>query len=235
MIEDSGREKFTKIIQKAFLSSKIKNSIHHPGPDARFDWPLQLRATTVNHPVRLLTDPGAVAAYIRERLDTTVPRFSIIWMHGLWAEDTQKRNIFPPTHSPPPDRISGFGYQGVFWVEIYFGRWPALPMEGIDFIHERKVDLPSLYPRWWGWRFVLRDSLYLALLSPPFPNAQSTRLFSYRLSLRPRILARFACPSLPLPYISVFRPSPWARPFWILSTLVEFKQAEIIERRIMKF
>lgn len=181
MIEDSGRKKFTKIIQKAFLSSKIKNSIHHPGPGARFDWPLQLRATTVNHRVRLLTDPGAVAAYIRERLDTTVPRFSIIWMHGLWAEDTQKRNIFPPTHSPPPDRISGFGYQGVFWVEIYFGRWPALPMEGIDFIHERKVDLPSLYPRWWGWRFALRDSLYLArtLLSPPFPNAQSTRLFSY--------------------------------------------------------
>lgn len=63
--------------------------------------PLQLRATTVNHRVRLLTDPGAVAAYIRERLDTTVPRFSIIWMHGLWAEDTQKRNIFPPTPLPP--------------------------------------------------------------------------------------------------------------------------------------
>lgn len=101
MIEDSGRKKFTKIIQKAFLSSKIKNSIHHPGPGARFDWPLQLRATTVNHRVRLLTDPGAVAAYIRERLDTTVPRFSIIWMHGLWAEDTQKRNIFPPTPLPP--------------------------------------------------------------------------------------------------------------------------------------
>lgn len=203
MIEDSGREKFTKIIQKAFLSSKIKNSIHHPGPGARFDWPLQLRATTVNHRVRLLTDPGAVAAYIRERLDTTVPRFSIIWMHGLWAEDTQKRNIFPPTHSPPPDRISGFGYQGVFWVEIYFGRWPALPMEGIDFIHERKVDLPSLYPRWWGWRFAcaLRDSLYLArtLLSPPFPNAQSTRLFSYRLSLGPSIGREYSLDSRVLP------------------------------------
>lgn len=107
------------------------------------------------------------------------------------------------THSPPPDRISGFGYQGVFWVEIYFGRWPALPMEGIDFIHERKVDLPSLYPRWWGWRFacVLRDSLYLArtLLSPPFPNAQSTRLFSYRLSLGPSIGREYSLDSRVLP------------------------------------
>lgn len=23
-------------------------------------------------------------------------------MHGLWAEDAQKRNIFPPIHTPPP-------------------------------------------------------------------------------------------------------------------------------------
>lgn len=34
MIEDSGREKFTKIIQKAFLSSKIKNSIRVQARDS---------------------------------------------------------------------------------------------------------------------------------------------------------------------------------------------------------
>lgn len=133
----------------------------------------------------------------------------------------KRETFFHPSTLPLLDpRISGFGYQGVFWVEIYFGRWPALPMEGIDFIHERKVDLPSFYPPRWGWHLAsaLRDSLHVRALLSTLLSLQSTRLY-LALSLGPSIgreLVPFACPSLPIALH--FRPSPWTRPFWILYT-----------------
>lgn len=144
-------------------------------------------------------------------------------MHGLWAEDAQKRNIFPPIHTPPPGSPH-------IWLRLprcLLGRdifWQvARASDGGHWFYPRKESGPS---------FLLSTTMGMAsricpprfstcarttLHSPP-SLSQSTRLY-LALSLGPSIgreLVPFACPSLPIALH--FRPSPWTRPFWILYT-----------------
>lgn len=159
-------------------------------------------------------------------------------MHGLWAEDAQKRNIFPPIHTPPPGSPH-------IWLRLprcLLGRdifWQvARASDGGHWFYPRKESGPS---------FLLSTTMGMAsricpprfstcarttLHSPP-SLSQSTRLY-LALSLGPSIgreLVPFACPSLPIALH--FRSSPWARPFWILYT-PRWIETEIIGRRIKK-